>query len=351
MRTGQPNDQLQTVVPATLAQLQRELQQASANLTKMRASFENSFTAFQQQFAELELKINGLMAQSNLSMVEHKPAAETILDPKDQKKGSENLSQTESLEQSSLQISLQPTEIIPIDTEWLRQTFSQAPKIVTEMRQNLHYFLRHTQEVGILKKISLQASEVATAGAAFESNPVTQIAAGLERLIADLLLIPGQMSKGALRTAGQSLEFTALLLEEQNLEKLQAVRLPLIVSVDDEPSAHQQVIASMKTLGAQVIPIGCSHDALDLLNGSFCNLIMLDLNMPGINGLDLCRKIRALESHKQTPILFVTGAASVENRAQSSLNGGNDFIAKPFQLTELALKALLWIYKGQFGLI
>jgi len=49
------------------------------------------------------------------------------------------------------------------------------------------------------------------------------------------------------------------------------------------------------------------------------------------------------------PIVFLTGMTNFQNRAQSSLSGGNDFIGKPFHPLELGLKALLWINKGHLG--
>jgi CheY-like chemotaxis protein len=58
-----------------------------------------------------------------------------------------------------------------------------------------------------------------------------------------------------------------------------------------------------------------------------------------------------MEAHKHTPIVFLTGMATFQNKAQASLSGGNDFTGKPFNLPELGLKALIWILKGQLGLI
>jgi DNA-binding response OmpR family regulator len=66
-----------------------------------------------------------------------------------------------------------------------------------------------------------------------------------------------------------------------------------------------------------------------------------------MSGFDLCSKIRTLELHEKTPIVFLTGMATFQNRVQSSLSGGNDFIGKPFNVPELGLKAMLWVYKGQ----
>ena len=86
--------------------------------------------------------------------------------------------------------------------------------------------------------------------------------------------------------------------------------------------------------------------ALAELAGRRYDLIFLDVNMPGMDGFELCKQIRALAIHATTPIVFLTGLATLENRVQSSLCGGNDFIAKPFNLHELSVKAITLILKG-----
>jgi DNA-binding response OmpR family regulator len=74
---------------------------------------------------------------------------------------------------------------------------------------------------------------------------------------------------------------------------------------------------------------------------------VLDIQMPGLTGLELCAKLRALPNYKKTPILFVTSASDFEHRAKICRSGGNDVIAKPFLATELALKALTLIVKSK----
>ena len=54
--------------------------------------------------------------------------------------------------------------------------------------------------------------------------------------------------------------------------------------------------------------------------------------------------------HGRTPIVFLTGLTTIENRVQSSLSGGNDFIGKPFNLHELSVKALTLILKASLDL-
>ncbi len=67
--------------------------------------------------------------------------------------------------------------------------------------------------------------------------------------------------------------------------------------------------------------------------------------MPGQSGLELCVKIREMVPNGATPVVFVTSHSDFGSRAQSTLSGGNDFIAKPFLMAELAVKALTWLFK------
>jgi DNA-binding response OmpR family regulator len=69
--------------------------------------------------------------------------------------------------------------------------------------------------------------------------------------------------------------------------------------------------------------------------------------MPGMNGFELCTKLRTLPSYKKTPVVFVTSLTDFESRASSMMSGGNDFIAKPFLFIELATKALVYVLRGK----
>ena len=77
------------------------------------------------------------------------------------------------------------------------------------------------------------------------------------------------------------------------------------------------------------------------------DLIFLDVDMPGMSGFELCTKLRQLPAHKKTPVIFVTGLTDFESRTNSTMSGGNDFIAKPFLFMELAVKALVYVLRGR----
>ncbi len=83
------------------------------------------------------------------------------------------------------------------------------------------------------------------------------------------------------------------------------------------------------------------------LEESRFDLVVLEIAMPGMNGFDFCRRLRALPGYQKTPVIYVTGHADFENRAKSVLSGGDDLITKPVFPMELAVKAVALLLKRQ----
>lgn len=81
-----------------------------------------------------------------------------------------------------------------------------------------------------------------------------------------------------------------------------------------------------------------SSTAIDLIKTSRPDLILLDYKMPGVMGVDVCRMLRENETTKNIPIIFVSGAATIDERIQAFETGADDFISKPFHVKELILR-------------
>ncbi len=81
-----------------------------------------------------------------------------------------------------------------------------------------------------------------------------------------------------------------------------------------------------------------STAAVKLINDKRPDLILLDYKMPGVMGVDVCRMVRESESTKNTPIIFVSGAATIDERIKAFETGADDFISKPFHVKELVLR-------------
>jgi len=177
-------------------------------------------------------------------------------------------------------------------------------------------------------------------------HPVQCIIGAIEALVHES---GAEFAAGTLRTLKQAIDLATGLLDPRHLKRAKDLVAPRALIVDDDRDLLSTVGAALDLVKIHTTQSFDATDALDKLGGSSFDLVLLDIGLPGINGIDVCGRIRELPEHKQTPIVFLTVGDTVENRAQSSLNGGNDFIVKPFNVRELALKAVTWAYRRQFG--
>jgi Response regulators consisting of a CheY-like receiver domain and a winged-helix DNA-binding domain len=81
-----------------------------------------------------------------------------------------------------------------------------------------------------------------------------------------------------------------------------------------------------------------STRAVELINERKPDLVLLDYKMPGVMGVDVCRQIRENLNTRGTPVIFVSGAATIDERIKAFETGADDFISKPFHVKELILR-------------
>jgi CheY-like chemotaxis protein len=117
--------------------------------------------------------------------------------------------------------------------------------------------------------------------------------------------------------------------------------------VDDEPLTNRALVHALSRANVKPTSTDSSAKALDMIRANRYDLILLDYMMPGMDGLELYRRLRELPQYTHTPVIFVTSALDFKQRAQEILNQGNDVIAKPILPIELAVKALCHLMKHQ----
>ncbi len=81
-----------------------------------------------------------------------------------------------------------------------------------------------------------------------------------------------------------------------------------------------------------------SADAFEMINLKKPDLILLDYKMPGLMGVDVCKLIRENNATKSTPVIFVSGAATIDEKINAFETGADDFISKPYHVKELILR-------------
>jgi DNA-binding response OmpR family regulator len=232
---------------------------------------------------------------------------------------------------------------------WVQSVTEAAPESINQLRKALHEFVKSPRNAMGLYELFRQTHQLSHRVWMLELHALGRLMTSMEALIFDLYAMPAQINPSVVRTVSQAIDFLAVLFEKETLPKLQDPAAADVFVVDDEPSAREMISAAMKMVQLQITCADAPQIALTVLSASRFDLIFLDVNLREGSGFDLCTQVRQLEDHRRTPVVFLTGMNTFQGRAQGSLSGGNDFIGKPFNLLELGLKALIWIFKGQLA--
>ena len=108
-----------------------------------------------------------------------------------------------------------------------------------------------------------------------------------------------------------------------------------IMTIDDSPSLRQMVALTLESAGYEVIEARDGKDALAKADGREFHLFLTDLNMPGMDGIELTKKLRAITTYKFVPIVLLTTESQTEKKMQGKAAGATGWIVKPFQPQDL----------------
>jgi two-component system KDP operon response regulator KdpE len=117
----------------------------------------------------------------------------------------------------------------------------------------------------------------------------------------------------------------------------------LILIVDDEMSIRRALHTTLFKLGFRTVEAARGEEALSLVRANHFDAVLLDINMPGMTGIDTCRNMRRLLP--RIPILMLTVRDSEDDKVEALDAGADDYITKPFQLRELTARiraAMRW---------
>jgi two-component system, OmpR family, KDP operon response regulator KdpE len=109
-----------------------------------------------------------------------------------------------------------------------------------------------------------------------------------------------------------------------------------ILIVDDESAIRRALKTTLRELGFSTIEAARGEEAVALIRTSSFDAVLLDINMPGMSGVQACRSIRQISA--QLPILMLTVRDSEDDKVEALDAGASDYVTKPFQLRELAAR-------------
>jgi DNA-binding response OmpR family regulator len=201
-------------------------------------------------------------------------------------------------------------------------------------------FLAVPSDSSRLITLSQATHAVAGNAAAAGENTVAWMASASEALQRDLVEKPKHRNPSSANTIADA---TKLMLGWLQGSMPMPQRRPSdcrILAVDDDPIMGQLVATALARAQLRCRTMTDPVAALAVLQAERFDLVLLDVEMPEMDGPTLCSQLRQLPIQKDTPVVFVTAVGEFERRAASLASGGNDLLAKPFLPMELAVKAL-----------
>ncbi len=125
------------------------------------------------------------------------------------------------------------------------------------------------------------------------------------------------------------------------LETHHAARVPQgrhLLIVEDEANIRELVCMHLGSEGYDCVSTGNGRDALELLRSRPFDLVVLDVMLPGINGLTVCRTIRSGHVNREVPILMLTARRDESDTLAGFNSGADDYLTKPFSMLELTAR-------------
>lgn len=226
-----------------------------------------------------------------------------------------------------------------------REEFLQkTPAEVAKIRE---YSLAYLKTAGTaagrdpLASLHRQVRFFATRAGMCGCGSLALLASAFEALLFETVRKTEKATPSASQTIAQAVDCLERLFQNSNLESGDMALRAKILIVDDDAVCNFAMVAALKRAHFEAVSVADPSKALEMAAADIYDVLLLDINMPGISGFELCEKFRGLPEYSTTPIIFVTSSADFQSRARGILSGGNDLIPKPVSPVELVLKIAL----------
>ena len=230
-----------------------------------------------------------------------------------------------------------------------RDFLERIPIIFKGIRQICRDFVEAADSAGeaerledLSRKIGFLTQMTGTAG----YHRIAELCSALEALLFELLEKPALINDSCRNTITSTVAFLADCLDRVEAVDEQNVAASKVMVVDDDAVSNRAVVLALGRAKLATTSESDPFEALKRLEQTSYDLLLLDVRMPGMDGLTLCEQIRELPRHRRTPIVFVTSLTDFKTRARAMLIGGNDVITKPILPVELCVKVLTHLLKA-----
>jgi DNA-binding response OmpR family regulator len=168
-----------------------------------------------------------------------------------------------------------------------------------------------------------------------------QTAGAFDALLQVLMEQPERLGPSALRTLENLVEVVGLLFERARDSGADAPLSARVLILDDDAVANEMVVAGLRRAQLDACSTEDSVMAWQWINSAQFDLVLLRLEMPVLNGVQLCERLRRVPGYEKTPVIFVAAKDDLATRTTSFRSDADDLIAKPVLPQELAAMAVM----------
>lgn len=122
----------------------------------------------------------------------------------------------------------------------------------------------------------------------------------------------------------------------------------IVLALDDSPVIHRLIKRALES-EYEVMTVDNALDALSIIYHQPVSVLLLDVQMPDVNGLEFCRTVRNLPQFNRLPVIMVTSQDSPFDRVQGRLAGATEYLTKPFDADQLRATVRRFIKVGQLN--
>ncbi|HEV2318340.1 MAG TPA: response regulator, partial [Verrucomicrobiae bacterium] len=228
--------------------------------------------------------------------------------------------------------------------ETREEFIKKAPADITRIRELCRAYVKSGQTPAAsepLGNLYQQVRFFATRAGLSGCVPIALVANAFEALLFDVLFKPSRATPSIAQTFAQAVDCLERLCQAKDGGVREIIPRARILVVDDDPVCNLAMVAALKRAHFEPVAVEDPTKVIPMAKSNQYDIVMLDINMPDVNGFELCKGLRSMPQYKETPVIFITANADFQNRAQSILSGGNDVIPKPVSPLELVLKVTM----------
>jgi CheY-like chemotaxis protein len=177
-----------------------------------------------------------------------------------------------------------------------------------------------------------------------------RVASTLEALVKKLFEKPAKATAATCSTIASALDLLEELRVPGRRQRLADDSPVHLLVVDDEPLARRAIAGALQLAFDKPDNAADGTEALALAKQKSYDVIFTDVQMPGLDGFALCTELRATETNRTTPVVFITSQDDGDAREKARQSGGSDFLGKPCLPSEVTLKALTFVVRKRLHL-